>query len=94
MSACVLPRNGLVSRPSGTSAMARGSSPASHENRNGGSFSEGLVERVFLFLSTFVVVGLTFLAGVLRKLCGGEVPVPSVCTGVSPPLMNILVTVL
>ena len=29
------------------------SSPASHDNGNGGCFSEGLVERVFLFLSAY-----------------------------------------
>ena len=68
------------------------------DNGNGGCFSEGLVERVFfLFLSTFVDFGLTFLAGVLNKVCGGDVLVPCVdwcCTGVSPPLMNILGTAL
>ena len=91
LSACVHPRAGLVARRSGTTAMAR-------DNGNGRCFSEGLVERLFfLFLSTFVDFGLIFLAGVLNKVCGGDVPVPCVnwcCTGVSPPLMNILGTAL
>ena len=92
LSACVLPHTGLVTRNSGTSAMAR----VPHQLRTTTGTS-GASPRVSLNASSscfFRHVSFSVSPSLrgLRKLRGGEKFLfrPSV----SPPLMNILVTVL